>query len=122
MEYTLPDIGVFLRKIRIDNNETGVEMSKRLGMSKGYISMIELGKRQMSLKVKNKFIEEYKLDEKQIIELNRIISNDSDYIKITTNKLSKSKKELIANIGDILRKIDKEDENKIKEIVYKYIK
>lgn len=51
-----------LRELRIANNVTICEVSKKVGIAKCYLSLIETGKRKPSIRVAKKLAELYKMD------------------------------------------------------------
>jgi len=53
-------IGLFLRKLRFDHNESQEDMAQKLGVSTPYISLIE-GRQAITKKIAVKIISEYKL-------------------------------------------------------------
>jgi len=55
-----------LRKLRNNLNLSIDEVSKKLGISAGYLSQIELGKRQISIKRADEIASYYKMDKEQI--------------------------------------------------------
>ncbi|MBR1721675.1 MAG: helix-turn-helix transcriptional regulator [Treponema sp.] len=57
----LTPIGKYLRKLRIDLEESMEDMAKRLGISKTYLSFIENGSREISQDFAEKIMEEYRL-------------------------------------------------------------
>lgn len=71
------ELGKFLKKLRIDNDEVMKTMAKRLGTTEPYLSQIELGKRKIPKTFFTRISETYVLGPEQISELNRII-NDSE--------------------------------------------
>ena len=115
----ISELGKFIRKIRIDNEETGIQMAERLGVTSSYISAIELGKRDMSNKLKNEFIKRYNLNNNQILELDRLISLERKYLKIETSKMKKEDINLIITLSNKISIMSKEDKEKIKNIIYK---
>ena len=52
----------WLREIRVSNNLSLIKVSKSIGVSDGYLSLLETGKRKPSIKVAKKLAEVYKID------------------------------------------------------------
>lgn len=113
----IPEIGKFIRKIRIDNEETGPQMGERLGVSRSYISAIELGKRTMSNKTRNKFIKEYNLTTEQIYKLDELSSLQSKYIKMDVSEMRDSDIRLIIELCKKIKYISHKDKSIIEEII-----
>ena len=57
----LTPVGKYLRKMRIDLDESMDDMALRLGVSKTYLSFIENGTREISQDFANKIMSEYSL-------------------------------------------------------------
>lgn len=112
----IPEIGKFIRKIRIDNEETGPQMGERLGVSKTYISAIELGKRMMSNKIRNRFIKEYNLTTEQIYKFDELMSLQSKYIRIDVSKMKDNDIKLLIALSKKIKYMSHKD-NEIIELL-----
>lgn len=92
------EIGKYLRKLRIENDETGKIMAIKLGITSAYLSAIELGKRKITDEVRDEIIWTYGLNDEQIIELKRMIWESSDSLKLDLRGLNSSEKMLLYNL------------------------
>jgi hypothetical protein len=61
--------GKYLKKIRIDRDETAVVMAKHLEVSPSYLASIETGVREIPAGFSSKLVAEYKLNEVEVEEL-----------------------------------------------------
>lgn len=52
----------WLREMRISNNMSLISVSKQIGVTNGYLSLIENGKRKPSVVVAKKLAKLYKMD------------------------------------------------------------
>lgn len=110
-------LGKFIRKIRIDNGEYAIDMAKRLGVTPQYISLVELGKRKLNTVLKNKFIEEYKLNNEQKLELERIMMMESKKINIDIEGLDIDDVNLLLLLSNKMKNMEKHDKDKFKNII-----
>lgn len=67
------ELGKFLKKLRIDNDEVIKDMAKKLGVSDSYLSQIELGNRKIPKAFLSRILEAYELNTEQINKLSKII-------------------------------------------------
>lgn len=110
-------LGKFIRKIRIDNGEYITDMAERLGVSPQYISLVELGKRKLNTVLKNKFIKEYKLNNEQKLELERIMIMESKKINIDIEGLDIDDVNFLLLLSYKMKNMEKHDKNKFKNII-----
>lgn len=69
MTNELTPFGQFMRKLRIDKKISTKSMASKLGCTRQYLSLVELGKRNIPSKWVNDIIELYKLSDDEIIDL-----------------------------------------------------
>lgn len=62
------DVGKFLAKIRIDNEDSMSDMADKIGIHKNNLYSIEQGKRDISLKLFKKIVDVYKLKDEDVKE------------------------------------------------------
>jgi transcriptional regulator with XRE-family HTH domain len=62
-------LGIFLRKFRIDVDESQKNMAEKLGMTAGYLSRIEIGTRTIPDNFCSHFADIYEMNETQKIQL-----------------------------------------------------
>ena len=122
----LTPIGKFLRKLRIDTDETAVMMSKKLNIQPTKLSAIELvcsrnsASEELLTKLYTKISKEYNLNEEKKNELKRAILLSKKNISIN---LCDKKSEDVIFIFDFIQKVEfisSEDKRKISEIINKY--
>lgn len=122
----LTPIGKFLRKLRIDTDETAVMMSKKLNIQPTKLSAIELvcsrnsASEELLTKLYTKISKEYNLNEEKKNELKRSILLSKKNISIN---LCDKKSEDVIFIFDFIQKVEfisSEDKRKISEIINKY--
>ena len=124
----LTSFGKFKRKLRIDHDELLKDMAEKLGVTVSYLSAVEMGKRNIPSKWADILIKEYKLDEKEQIELKEAIFFSSKIIKLDTSNFEDNKKDLVYALARKLKDLDEEKVTNIKEILfdnrswYKWIK
>ena len=92
-------------------------MAKRLGVTPQYISLVELGKRKLNTVLKNKFIEEYKLNNEQKLELERIMMMESKKINIDIEGLDIDDVNLLLLLSNKMKNMEKHDKDKFKNII-----
>lgn len=63
------NFGKFLRKLRIDEDESAEEMASKLGVTKSYLSLVETGKRTVPKKWIDLITKNYELSTFQLKEL-----------------------------------------------------
>ncbi len=110
------EFGKLLRKIRVQNSENGKDMAKKLGMTNGYLSAIELGNRNIPGDMPRKVSELYNYN---IIELNETY-NKSTFKKNLQLDLSKLEDDVATDLMDIiimLKDFDFENIIEVKKII-----
>lgn len=95
-------LGVFLRKLRIDNNEIMKDMSLVLNVSSSFLSAVENGKKPMPPSWPILIKENYNLDKFQVIDLYKSIIESQPYIAIDTTHLNDTQKNLLAETASTL--------------------
>lgn len=115
------EFGIFLRKLRHDNNELLEDMSKKLNVATSYLSMVETGKRNIPKKWQNIIVEKYNLSNDEMENLKIAILHSKKEIKIDTTDLEKDEKELLFYFAKRFKNLDKQDKEEIKFILKKQI-
>lgn len=95
-------LGVFLRKLRIDNNEKMKDMSLILDVSSSFLSAVENGKKPMPSSWPILIKENYNLDKFQVIDLYKSIIESQPYIVIETMDLNEDQINLLAETASTL--------------------
>lgn len=80
--------GKFLRKLRIDFEESQGDMAKVLGVTKSYLSAVELGKRSVPKEWREMLIDKYTLDVNMTKQMDDALLEDMKVIKIDASNLS----------------------------------
>ncbi len=106
-------LGKRLRKIRIDNDEITLDMAKKLGISISYLSAIEHGKRNIPDTFIQKLFENYNLNEKMKILIQKDIISYSGEMKLIMNQMNRQQQELSLLYA---RKISELDDEQIKKM------
>lgn len=80
--------GIYIRKIRKENNESLRTMANRLGISASFLSEMEVGKKTVPIEYVNVISEMYQLNGEELIKLeNSIIeTNESVDINVESNE------------------------------------
>ena len=88
------ELGKFLRKIRVDNDEHMKEMSEKLGISIAYLSTVENGNKPMPAEWQSKLTKIYSLNLQQQKELSNAIALSEKSIAINLASLSSTDKKI----------------------------
>lgn len=76
------DIAKFLRKIRIDSDESLGDMADKIGLSAAYLSAIENNKRTAPEDMKENLYKAYSLSEEQKLEFARLVAESRKKVEI----------------------------------------
>ncbi len=79
----LTRLGKELRKIRLDNDELLKDMAQKLGVTVAYLSAVENGKRKFPDAWVKIIASEYRLEEHEIENLQRLAFDERDSINIS---------------------------------------
>lgn len=115
MSVKLTDFGIFVRKMRLDNNEFLKDMAKCLDITPTYLSAIERGHRNVPRDWAFRIKEIYNLNDCEEQELAKAISNSRYYDKVDISHLSFEDKQLICLLSE---KIDKIHKNEKEQLIY----
>ncbi len=113
MNKQVTDVGRFLRKLRLDNNEVLFDMAKKLECSSAFISAIELGKRPIPYDLQQKLIKIYNLSEDQQKDFQRAIDQSAKSVTIGFDELSDNSKELALVFARRLRTMEDTEAEKL---------
>ncbi len=78
----MTEIAKFLRKLRIDNEQSLGDMAGKIDVSAAYLSAIENGKRTAPEDMKDKLFEKYSLSDEQKLEFARLIAESREKVEI----------------------------------------
>ena len=123
----MTEIAKFLRKLRIDNEQSLGDMADKLGLSAAYLSAIENDKRTAPEDMKDKLFEKYSLSENQKLDFARLVAESRNKVEIGlagiqkeilpeyvdtavmfAHDLSQMNRKQLAEIKDFLQKIKME--------------
>lgn len=125
----MTEIAKFLRKLRIDNEQSLGDMADKIGLSAAYLSAIENSKRTAPESMKDSLFREYSLSEEQKLEFARLVAESRKKVEIDlmgvqdeifpeyvdtavmfAHDLSQMNREQLAEIKHFLQKIKTESE------------
>lgn len=105
----LTELGIFLRKLRLDKNEIMKDMALKFGVSSAFLSAVENGKKKMP----SNWIEEipaiYKMKNEELNEFRKSVANSEDAVEINLQNLSPTKRQFAFSLARKLDTIDEED-------------
>ncbi len=103
----LTPFGKILRKLRIDHSKRLLDMAKKLDISVGFLSSVEISKKSVPVGLEEKIIELYSLDQ----EVAEILKRESDsYCKSFTIKSSDTFRcEAVGMFARLINIISQED-------------
>lgn len=111
------NLGKFLRKLRIDNNEYLKDMSQKLDVSISYLSAIENGVKKISPDLVEKIILVYSLDVEQIDKLKMYVMEANNTVALDLSKLDDNKLDLTYRFARNVSYLSESDINLIREIL-----
>lgn len=117
------NLGKFLRKLRIDNDDYLKDMAGKLNVSISYLSAIENGVKKISTDLVDRIINVYSLSDEQTENLLMYAMEANNEVNIDLSKLNDDKIDLtyrfarnVSNLSDsdisLIRKILKEADKK----------
>ena len=109
--------GKFLRKLRIDFEERQGDMANVLGVTKAYLSAVELGKRSVPKEWRGMLIDKYTLDVNKTKEMDDALVEDMKVINIDASNLSLEDRILVETLGKRMTELSEEAKQKIKSIL-----
>ena len=107
------EVGKYLRKLRIDNEEILKNMADKLKVSSSFLSAIENGKKNMPKSMEEKIIIIYNLDDEKIREFRKAVEDSLNSIQMDLKDTSNERKQLAINFA---RKFDSLDDDLTKQI------
>ena len=111
------NLGKFLRKLRIDNNEYLKDMSQKLDVSISYLSAIENGVKKISPDLVETIILVYSLDVEQIDKLKMYVMEANNSVDLDLSKLDDNKLDLTYRFARNVSYLSESDINLIREIL-----
>lgn len=108
MSGKVTDFGKFLRKLRIDRSTTLRRMAEILGISPGYLSAIELGKREVPFDLVEKVHEAYSLSVDELEEANALADMQITKVNIDLDDANRKQKEVFLAFAREFESLDAE--------------
>lgn len=109
--------GLYLLELRNIQNENMNDMAERLGVSKSYLYYLSSGERTVSNNIINKLIKEYKLDKKEIEELNKSVAYSRNVIKIDLSGLEFETRKLIVELIHRIPDMSKDELEQLRKVI-----
>lgn len=110
----LTQLGIFLRKLRLDSGEIMKEMAAKLDVSSSFLSAVENGKKKMPDSWYRAIVNLYNLDKEKQDELMTAIEESQKSVEINLEDLSREKKKLAFSFARELENLNKEEVDKMK--------
>lgn len=110
----ITQLGIFLRKLRLDNGELMKDMAEKLGVSSSFLSAVENGKKKMPDSWHEVIVSLYNLEKEKQCELLNAIEESQKTVEINLEDLSIDKKRLAFSFARELENLNEEDVDKMK--------
>ena len=111
------ELGKFLRKLRIDNDELLKHMADRLGLASSTLSSIEAGRRKPPKGFTEKVAAEYRLDAHQVEELDRAAAQSQDEVAVHIAGLSQEDRKLAVAFARKFADLSDDQKASIREVL-----
>ena len=111
------ELGRFLRKLRIDNDELLKDMASKLDVSPSMLSAIENGTRKATKALIEKVSKTYTLALDQIQELEMAVAKTTEQVSIALSNANESDKELAVSFARSFDNLDEASKKRIREIL-----
>lgn len=102
----LTEVGIFLRKLRLDKNEILKDMAEKLGVSSSFLSAVENGKKKMPQNWTQEIPKIYDFDQAQVFEFNKAVAKTNEMIEINLEKLNDKQTEFAFSFARRLEELD----------------
>lgn len=107
-------LGIFCRKLRIENGELLYDMAQKLGVSSAFLSKVENGKKKPPVQWKQTIISMYKLSDSRLEEFEECFFDALNSDSIDISSYEESDKELMLSFA---RKFDALDKALIRKML-----
>ncbi len=118
----LTDIGRYLRKLRIDNDETLKNMAEKLDVSSAFLSAVENGKKKMPEAWMAKICNLYNLTEEDAALFQAAIINTNQSIELNLENSSEQKRDLAITFARHFKSLDDESSQLLEDYIDKIMK
>lgn len=88
------NFGKFMRKIRIDRNESLRTMAQNLEISAAFLSAMEVGRKNIPIEYIEKIVTIYNLDDIKKIELENSIYETNNKVQLELNIMNEAQKDV----------------------------
>lgn len=109
--------GIFLRKLRLDNNEVMIDMAEKLDVSISFLSAVELDKKNIPYSWFERICKLYDLNDRQKKELSEAICLSRHFLRVDLSDLSDEKRSLGFLFERKLESMSDEDVEKLNEFL-----
>ncbi|OYQ75514.1 helix-turn-helix transcriptional regulator [Wohlfahrtiimonas sp. G9077] len=106
--------GKLLRKLRVDHGSTLRKMAEDLGISSGYLSAIELGKRAVPSDMIYKLQNCYDLTTEALEEMRQLVETEAKSIQVNLEDANNKQKEVFLAFA---RQFDDLDESALDDVL-----
>ena len=110
-------LGRFLRKFRTDRNMRMKDMAKDLNVTSAYLSSIERGKLNFTLKMIDKIISTYNLEGEIVNQLYWMATYSVKFVKIDLTELSIEDRELVILFARRYKHLSDNDKKELKALL-----
>ena len=113
-------IAIFLRSLRVTNNETRNEMASKLGITPSFLSAVENGIKSAPESWTSKIQKVYKLSDEETKRFELASLKSRPQTRIYWNRYTPKEKDILVPIIHYIREIDEKDLHTLLEIADKY--
>lgn len=110
----LTQLGIFLRKLRLDSGEIMKEMASKLDVSSSFLSAVENGKKKMPDSWYDAIVHLYHLDPAKQDAFMSAIEESQKSLEINLEDLSKEKKKLAFSFARELENMNQDEVDKMR--------
>ena len=113
----LTSLGIFLRKLRLEQGEVLKDMADKLGVTVSFLSAVENGKKRMPSSWNNKICRIYSLDTNAQESLTTAIADAEESIELSFSGIANQNKEIAVSFARKFSEFDDEELEKIRQIL-----
>lgn len=118
MTSRLTELGIFLRKLRIDRRELLSDMSVRLAVSMSFLSSVENGKKKMPSEWIVRIPELYNFTDDQKKEFDKVVAESEKGIDVKFAGLSDEKKRMSVAFARKIKTLKPEEQRVLQELLF----
>lgn len=113
----MTEIGKFLKKLRIDNDEILLSMAQKLGVTPSFLSAVELGKKKMPYEWNVKIRSIYQLTPSQEDALDEAISASEKAVMVDLENASPGARKIAVSFARSFSDLTDEQLDSIKKLM-----